>query len=107
MLIAQLTDLHIADGPQGELAAWGAARAVERVNALRPAPAAVVITGDVTMTAPPESYRLAAAILAELTAPVYVIPGNHDDRAGCAPPLARTAAGSTASRWSTWERWPW
>ena len=45
MLIAQLTDLHIADGPQGELAAWGAARAVERVNALRPAPAAVVITG--------------------------------------------------------------
>lgn len=82
MLIAQLTDLHITDGPQGELAVWGAARAVERVNALRPAPAAVVITGDVTDDGSPESYRLAATILAGLTAPVYVIPGNHDDRAG-------------------------
>ncbi len=107
MLIAQLTDLHIADGPQGELAAWGAARAVERVNALRPAPAAVVITGDVTDDGSPESYRLAAAILADLTAPVYVIPGNHDDRAGLRAAFGATAAAGTASRWSTWGRWPW
>ena len=93
MLIAQLTDLHVTSGPQGDRAARGVQAAVECVNALWPAPAAVVITGDIVDDGAPESYARAAQLLAPISAPLHVIPGNHDDREAMAEAFGRPAAG--------------
>jgi len=86
MLIAQFTDMHLK--PQGTLT-FGAvdtaahlARCVAHVNALTPRPDAVLVTGDLTNDAEPEAYALLRDLLAPLPMPVYLIPGNHDDRAG-------------------------
>src|SRR5581483_692871 len=52
---------------------------VERV--LPDAPDAVIVTGDLAGTPTDGEYEQARAQLARLSAPVYVLPGNHDDRA--------------------------
>ena len=85
MLIAQLTDLHIK--PSGRLA-YGVVdttayltAAVADLTARRPAPDAVLLTGDLVDAGRPEEYARLRALLAPIRCPVYVIPGNHDDRA--------------------------
>src|SRR5213593_2929731 len=84
MLIAQMSDTHIK--PKGEMAmdrvdtARHLARAVAHINALRPAPDLVLITGDLVDAGKPEEYAHLRAILAPLPMPVYLIPGNHDAR---------------------------
>ncbi|WP_026987423.1 phosphodiesterase [Fodinicurvata fenggangensis] len=86
MLIAQLTDTHIK--PAGETAygkvdtAAFLRRAIQHLNALRPAVAAVFVTGDLADRGLDAEYALLADILADLTAPVYLAAGNHDRRAG-------------------------
>ncbi len=40
----------------------------------------VVITGDNVNDARPEEYAVLAGVLAELTVPYVILPGNHDDR---------------------------
>jgi 3',5'-cyclic AMP phosphodiesterase CpdA len=75
-LIAQLSDPHIRlddDASQPALA-----RAVERVLALRPAPVAVLVTGDIANSGDPEEHARAAALLAPIGAPVHTVAGNHD-----------------------------
>jgi 3',5'-cyclic AMP phosphodiesterase CpdA len=85
MLIAQLTDLHIR--PRGMAANRVSEtnmlvqRALRVVAAFRPQPDAVVITGDLTESGQPAEYAMLAGLLRQhLAMPVYVIPGNHDDR---------------------------
>ena len=84
MLIAQISDTHIR--PKGVLAmdrvdtAGYLARAVAHINALRPAPAIVLVTGDLVDAGMPEEYAYLRELLAPLAMPVYVIPGNHDAR---------------------------
>lgn len=84
MLIAQITDTHIR--PKGVLAmgrvdtAGHLARAVAHINALRPAPDLVLMTGDLVDGGKPEEYAHLRALLAPFAMPVYVIPGNHDAR---------------------------
>jgi 3',5'-cyclic AMP phosphodiesterase CpdA len=84
MLIAQITDLHIV--PKGRLAmdrvdtAACLARAVAHINALRPAPDVVLVTGDLVDAGKPEEYAHLRSLLAPLAMPVCVIPGNHDAR---------------------------
>ncbi|WP_210324539.1 phosphodiesterase [Chelatococcus reniformis] len=84
MLIVQLSDLHLCD--EGALYNGVvstndmARRAVAQVNALAPAPDLVLLTGDVTEHGTPSQYAVAHRILGELRAPLYVMPGNHDDR---------------------------
>ena len=85
MIIAQITDLHVR--PRG-VAAYRVAetnvmteRALRAVAALRPAPDAVMITGDLTDCGLQSEYELLAEMLARLLPmPVYVVPGNHDRR---------------------------
>jgi 3',5'-cyclic-AMP phosphodiesterase len=84
MLIAQLTDLHLR--PPG-LAAYRVAetnmltgRALGKLQALRPQPDVVVITGDMTDCGLPEEYNLLRRLLAPLRMPIYMVPGNHDRR---------------------------
>src|SRR4029450_2114250 len=84
MLMAQITDTHIK--PEGVLAygrldtAPYLARAVEHLLALRPRPDLVLATGDLVDGGRPDEYRRLHDLLAPLPMPVYLIPGNHDDR---------------------------
>jgi 3',5'-cyclic AMP phosphodiesterase CpdA len=85
MIIAQITDTHIRI--PGKLAyrrvdtAKYLADAVVHINRLDPAPDVVVMTGDLVDFAMPEEYEHLAALIAPLKPPVFLLPGNHDDRA--------------------------
>lgn len=83
-LLAQLTDLHIRE--PGRLAygrldtAPYLRAAVQAVRELRQAPHALVLTGDLTDFGRAAEYAHLAEMLAPLTLPTYLLPGNHDDR---------------------------
>src|SRR5688500_4297802 len=85
MLIAQISDTHIR--PKGVLAmgrvdtAGHLARAVAHINALRPAPDLVLVTGDLGDAGMAEEYAHLRDLLAPLAMPVPLIPRNHDLRA--------------------------
>ncbi len=85
MIIAQITDFHVGrrlETPDGVLDTFEQLRrAIEQLNALDPAPDVVLATGDLTNGAKPEDYARLKTAFASLRCPVYVIPGNHDDRA--------------------------
>lgn len=84
MLIAHITDLHIR--PRGKPAYRVSEtnalteRALDAVMALRPRPAVLVITGDLTDCGLPEEYALLQSLLARLDMQVLMVPGNHDRR---------------------------
>jgi 3',5'-cyclic-AMP phosphodiesterase len=83
-LLVQLSDTHIR--MPGQLAyrrvdtSAFLAQAVESVLALPQAPSAVVVTGDLTDFGRAGEYAQLRALLAPLACPVYLMPGNHDDR---------------------------
>jgi 3',5'-cyclic AMP phosphodiesterase CpdA len=100
-LIAHLTDPHIgapwSSDPEGALA-----RALDAIPSVlgRP-PDALLVTGDVANTPLEAEYATARALLERAGAPLYVIPGNHDDRdavrrAFGSPPRADDASFSYA-----------
>ncbi|HZK91365.1 MAG TPA: phosphodiesterase [Stellaceae bacterium] len=100
MLVAQITDTHIlapgslfkapvAGPPSGHervLAeidtAACLARAVAALNALDPQPDVTVVTGDLCDHGEIVEYEHLRQLLAPLRMPVFLIPGNHDDRDG-------------------------
>ncbi|MGE6608360.1 phosphodiesterase [Halomonas sp. NPDC076908] len=83
-LIAQISDPHIKAG--GKLSyrkvdtANALRQAISTLNQLQPRPDLVLISGDLVDFGHPDEYATFKHILAELTLPVYLIPGNHDDR---------------------------
>lgn len=83
-IIAQLTDTHIRE--PGRLAygrldtAPYLRAAVEGVLRLKQQPDAVVMTGDLTDFGRRAEYAHLASLLEPLSMPVYLMPGNHDDR---------------------------
>jgi 3',5'-cyclic-AMP phosphodiesterase len=84
MLLAQLSDLHITV-PGGLLdtryrTAEHLDRALDHVLAMDPRPDAVVITGDLVDGGAPAEYARLVGLLERVPVPVYVVPGNHDDR---------------------------
>jgi 3',5'-cyclic-AMP phosphodiesterase len=80
-VLAQLSDPHIG-------AEWADADPVENLAAAVEAvrsrwrPDAVLVSGDLTDHAADAEYEHVRELLAPLGAPLYVLPGNHDDRAG-------------------------
>jgi 3',5'-cyclic-AMP phosphodiesterase len=78
-VLAQLTDLHIEVGPGDGAAARATAAAVAAGCALRPAPHAVLVTGDIAESAAAREYVRARELLAPLGMPAHALPGNHDD----------------------------
>jgi 3',5'-cyclic AMP phosphodiesterase CpdA len=84
MLIAQISDTHI----RGEgVLAYGhidtsgfLARAVDHILHLDSRPDAVLATGDLVDAGTPAEYARLRHLLSPLPMPVYLIPGNHDDR---------------------------
>jgi 3',5'-cyclic-AMP phosphodiesterase len=83
-LLVQLSDLHIRE--KGKLAygrietAPYLKRAIDSVLQLPQQPHAVVITGDLTDFGRAAEYDHLRELLAPLPMPVYLMPGNHDDR---------------------------
>ena len=84
MLIAHLSDLHIA-GPNKK--AYGLAPtaenlrlAIRHLNQVGPTPDLELITGDITYHGSSPEVSRAAKILQELDFPYYLVPGNHDQR---------------------------
>lgn len=85
MLICQLTDLHVRpDGATPNLVPETntlTERACRVAAAFTPLPDVVIITGDLTESGLEAEYANLSAILGRtLSVPVYVIPGNHDQR---------------------------
>jgi 3',5'-cyclic AMP phosphodiesterase CpdA len=84
MLIAHLSDTHIS--APGEKTCGVAEmdahlrRCVENINAMSPKPDIVLLTGDVTHNFKEEEAQHAADMLSHLEMPLFVVPGNHDDR---------------------------
>lgn len=85
MLIAQITDLHVVE--PGALAMGKVdtnaclARCVARLNDFTPRPDLVLATGDLINNGTAQQYAALRALLAPLELPVFLLPGNHDDRA--------------------------
>lgn len=79
-LLAQLSDPHIGATWAGSESVARFAAAVDSVRAVRPQPDAVLVTGDLADHATDEEYEQVRELLAPLEAPLYVLPGNHDDR---------------------------
>lgn len=81
MIIAQISDTHLAlDTDDADRRRQDFARTVADINALDPPPDAIVHTGDIVHNGRRDEYAEAVAILATARAPVYVLPGNKDDR---------------------------
>lgn len=83
MLIAQISDLHLrAPGAlyQGVVDSNADfATCVAALNALAPQPDLILLTGDLVDEGKPEEYETARALLTGLRAPIFAIPGNHDE----------------------------
>jgi 3',5'-cyclic AMP phosphodiesterase CpdA len=83
-VLAQVSDLHIRAG--GALAC----RVVDTTQMLRACvrsllalerrPDAVVLTGDLADAGSAEEYAALRELIAPLSMPVYLMPGNHDER---------------------------
>jgi 3',5'-cyclic-AMP phosphodiesterase len=81
MIIAQISDTHLTlDSADVDRRMHDFASTIADINALDPAPDIIVHTGDIVHNGRPDEYAQAAAILGEARAPVYVLPGNKDDR---------------------------
>ncbi len=84
VLLAQISDLHFL--PKGTPAfgrvdtAGCLEQALAHLNALEPAVDAVLITGDLTNDGDAPVWAELMGLLGRLRAPIFPIPGNHDDR---------------------------
>ena len=82
MLIAQISDTHLLERGAGhasaELRADCLRQCVADINRQRPD--AVILTGDTVQHGKPEEYACLRELLAPLEAPLYLVPGNRDDK---------------------------
>jgi len=82
LLVAQISDTHIllpeSDRPTADLRADCLRFCVADINRVRPD--AVIFTGDTVQHGQPEEYVRLRELLAPLEVPLYVVPGNRDDK---------------------------
>jgi 3',5'-cyclic-AMP phosphodiesterase len=82
MIIAHISDTHLElDTPDAERRIYDFASTIADINALDPPANAIVHTGDIVHNGRQDEYAQARALLAKARAPVYLLPGNKDDRA--------------------------
>lgn len=84
MLLAHISDTHFR-GPGQKLYGFidtnaGNADVISQLNALQERPNAVIISGDIVNGGLIEEYEVAHNILGNLDYPLFIIPGNHDDK---------------------------
>jgi 3',5'-cyclic-AMP phosphodiesterase len=77
-ILAQISDLHVTNTPAGQTASLNLKRALAMLAPYQPN--AIVATGDLVNDARKEEYAALAPLLAEPPAPLFLLPGNHDDR---------------------------
>ena len=82
--IAQITDTHIRSPEIPSFFDFDPVdflnNAVARIQSLPTRPDAVIVTGDLVDCGREDEYEMFLEILEPLEMPIYVIPGNHDDR---------------------------
>ena len=82
MLIARISDTHILvpdpDVPAASLRADCLRRCVADIN--RQEPDVVLLTGDTVQQGRADEYAFLRELLAPLTAPLFPVPGNRDDK---------------------------
>lgn len=81
-----LTDIHLSDPARPDPlrnadTVSALAQAIETINAIRPAPDFVVVSGDLVNRGDERNYRLLRRMMEGLAPPVLYTLGNHDDRA--------------------------
>ncbi len=76
-VLAQISDTHVR-ADDGGAAADQVRRALVQAGAYRAD--AILLTGDLANEERPEEYVALAAAIAEPPAPLFLMPGNHDDR---------------------------
>ena len=85
MILSQISDTHIKAGRKPAYGVVDTAGLLERCVAdilkLRQRPDAVIVTGDLVDYGRPDEYGVLRELLAPLTMPLYLMPGNHDERA--------------------------
>lgn len=79
VIIAQVSDLHIGAAPKirGERPEDNLLRAFEALRAYKPD--IILATGDLANDERAEEYAALAQLLPQAPAPVFLLPGNHDD----------------------------
>jgi 3',5'-cyclic AMP phosphodiesterase CpdA len=85
VLICQISDLHIEafgrKSYRGVDTTASLEHCISTLRALPQAPDVIVATGDLVDGGRAEEYAALALLLNGLAAPVYLLPGNHDERA--------------------------
>jgi 3',5'-cyclic AMP phosphodiesterase CpdA len=80
-LLGQLSDPHVgADWAVGGDPVAGLAAVVAAIAEATPRPDAILVSGDLAEHATDGEYKRVRELLAPLRVPLYVLPGNHDDR---------------------------
>lgn len=80
--VVQITDCHLLATPDAEYQGIRPYRHLQRVlDGLRVEAPLLILTGDLTEDHSPASYVLLQQLLADWPAPVFLLPGNHDERA--------------------------
>ena len=81
MLIAQISDTHISpNSEEGPSRRRWLERSVNAINALAPQPDVVIHTGDLTHQAGDDEFAEGLEVVGALTAPLFMVPGNRDER---------------------------
>jgi 3',5'-cyclic-AMP phosphodiesterase len=81
-VVVQVSDPHIgATWAEGDPVA-GLATALASIRQFRPAPDALLLTGDLADTRTDSEYAHVLGALKDIDAACYALPGNHDDRDG-------------------------
>lgn len=79
MIFAQITDCHIEADPD-HLHNQQLRATVQQINGIKEKPCFVLASGDLANGGTLQQYRQLDEILSHLDMPLYVIPGNHDNR---------------------------
>jgi Icc protein len=80
--IVQITDTHLYADPSGTLLGLNTRHCLDQVVELlgrAPPPDMIVASGDLSHDGSSESYQYLRECFARIGAPVYCLPGNHDE----------------------------
>ncbi len=103
---AQISDTHIGFGGEANRDVGATLRAsIEKLNALEPAPAFLLHTGDLTHAQKPGAFDTLAEILKSARASeIFYVPGEHDVFAdGGVEFLARHGRGTAGQGWRSFD----
>jgi Icc protein len=99
-LLVQLSDLHVGGDWAAADPVAGVAAAVRSVLEMPARPDAVLVSGDLADHATDAEYGQVLDLLSPLRVPLYVLPGNHDDRAALRRHFEVPGSGAEPVRYS-------